>query len=203
MLIRKVIRYYFLFVMGIVSLTSFAYVGSNHKYFGSVFSIQDDFVIESNDVFELLSDHSDLGTFKIMRVGGTFVTPGQTDFKIAEIIIEGKSASVALKDFALKPVSANPNFIDNIRLVGGGVSLNGVRKDGSFEFDEMDYLVDAGKKTQFDVLVDISNDVTPGTRAYVDIEKPSDLFILADGRPYSVYSYFPVKIKHLTAGALR
>lgn len=192
-----------MFVMTMVAVSAFTYVGTNEHYLSSVFNIHDDFVSESNDVFDLLSEHPEIGDFKIMKIGGNFITAGQNNLKVAEILIDSNQSTIALKNLVFKIDGPKAGFVKNMNLVNKNMKIDGVKVGESFEFKQMDYLVNPSSNAVFEVYIDVEENLSPGTRAKIIIDKPSDLFVLSGGRPYSIYAYYPVNMKDLTIGGIR
>lgn len=218
MSIRKVIKFYFVFVMSIVSMAALSYNTDLREYVVSVL----DFDLSTEGLAKTATNLSkELVTFEDSEIEDFFYSetnnlerinfsiennpenayaaPGNMDVEIMQYQIETYEKELFIKDLKLKVVGVAPENILGVRLLVKGEEISqGQAVEEYFEFKNVNFRLGENDNVNISLVIDISGEVMTGQRIRFDIEKPEDLAIIVGKDSYTITDYYPIRGKYLS-----
>ncbi len=122
-----------------------------------------------------------------------FAHPGETGAKIMDLTLKSFDADLRLNYLRLKIGGVDPSKVKNVYLVNDGREMGKAVVSGEYvTFSGFNFDVPIGVAGVITVAADLSEDLSPGERLNLSIEKSGDIRVLADGEDYDFGNVFPL-----------
>lgn len=218
--IRRVIKFYFSFVMVLVSAAGLSYnddvralmINSFNIEMGAekdLFTIASDKVllsealatgISGQGIFSAVNANSEALSFEMEHdADRAFANPGAAGAEIMRFEMNTYESSLHFSALTLKVFGVDAEDVQRAVLVMDEENfIEGSREGEYFVFKNIDYKLDANSDGIVSLQVDLGEELTTGNRLRLDIEKPDDIELYVGGKVYKINEYYPIEGKYLS-----
>jgi len=211
--LNKIIKIYFAFVMTVSSVALMSYNDSVKQYMASVFYLNDESAQEVSFLPLDLVENFLPNNFSFDRIeyippfdfelvndaGNAFALPGNEGVEIMKFQIKTDDKNFELDDLRLKVEGVDIGKIkEAIFMNNEGIVVRGKKENEHFIFNGIGFELEKESEGSLSLILNLSDDLHPGKRIRMDIEKSEDIGILVDNDPYTLRFDYPIRGKYLS-----